>query len=101
MLAHEQVIGSGDHQASARAVCVLQLVSMADRRTERLCVLLPVSISCCIVFSCREVECLPSSANCSIVLSLAVWLVCTCMYLIQLSLIYVHGLSNKINATFG
>ena len=98
MLAHEQVIGSGDHQASARAVCVLQLVSVADRRTERLSVLLPVSISRCIVFSCREVECLPSSANCSIVLSC---MACLYMYVPYSAFIDMHGLSNKINATFG
>ena len=34
------------HQASVRAVCVIQLFSMADSRTERLCVLPPASNSC-------------------------------------------------------
>ena len=59
---------------SANAVHVLLLSSSTERKTERLCILLPVSISHCIVTvaSCREIECLPNSVNSSIALCLAI-----------------------------
>ena len=40
-----RIISDDGHQASVRAVCVVQLVSTADSRTERLCVLLTASNS--------------------------------------------------------
>ena len=39
---HTGIISDDSHWASVRAVCVIQLVSMADIRTERLCLLLKV-----------------------------------------------------------
>ena len=43
-----QKICDDHHRASTRTVCVIQLVSMADSRTKRLCVLLTASNSHCI-----------------------------------------------------
>ena len=40
-----EILSDNSHQASARAVCVVQLISMADSRTERLRVLLTASNS--------------------------------------------------------
>ena len=59
---------------SANAVHVLLLSSSIERKTERLCVLLPTSISHCIVTvdSCREIECLPNGVSSSIALCLAI-----------------------------
>ena len=40
-----EILSDNSHQASARAVCVVRLISMADRGTERLHVLLTASNS--------------------------------------------------------
>ena len=66
-----QVISDDNHQASTRAVCVVELFSIADGRTERLRVLLTVSSNC----------------HCF-----------TRTYLIQLLIVDVSGLSKEINA---
>ena len=42
---HMCIISGDCHRASARAGCVIQLVSMAESRTERLCLLLTASNS--------------------------------------------------------
>ena len=48
--AHVRITADDSQEASARTVCVVQLVSMADSRTERLHILLIVSNGChCIV----------------------------------------------------
>ena len=50
---HMQMISDDGHQASTRAVCVVWLISAADSRTERLCVLLTASNSRhCIAHTC-------------------------------------------------
>ena len=41
-----QIISDDNHRTSARAVCVVRLVSTADNRTERLRLLLTASNSC-------------------------------------------------------
>ena len=43
MHTHVRMISDDDHHASARTVCVVQVIPMADSRTERLRVLLTVS----------------------------------------------------------
>ena len=40
-----QIISGDGLQANARAACLAQLISMADSRTERLCILLTASNS--------------------------------------------------------
>ena len=37
---HVQIISDDGHRANTRAVCVVRLISTADSRTERLCLLL-------------------------------------------------------------
>ena len=68
-LTHVQMISDNGHYTSARTVCVVQVVPMADSRTERLRVLLTVS----------------SNRHCL-----------TRMYLIQ-PVVGVSGLSKEIN----
>ena len=41
---HALIIATDAHWAISRPVCVLRLISTADSRTERLCILLPASI---------------------------------------------------------
>ena len=41
-----EIISDNGHQASAKAICVVRVVSTADSRTERLCVLQTASSDC-------------------------------------------------------